>query len=117
MTGCQVWFFGDHLCAGGGGRYSGSLAALQEILWHLSIATTQRYARISHALVKRKAERTFQLRATSLGAGFEYIALVEAAGVEPASERGFMQGATCVSYHLNLASSASGRRDAFNASL
>lgn len=35
----------------------GSLAALQEILGHTTIVTTQRYARLSHDFVKREAER------------------------------------------------------------
>jgi integrase len=35
----------------------GSLAALQAVLGHASIVTTQRYARISDGLVKREAER------------------------------------------------------------
>ncbi len=35
----------------------GSLAALQEILGHASIVTTQRYARLSEVHVKAEAER------------------------------------------------------------
>ena len=35
----------------------GSLAALQELLGHASIVTTQRYARLSEDLVRREAER------------------------------------------------------------
>jgi len=35
----------------------GSLAALQQILGHASIVTTQQYARISDDLVRREAER------------------------------------------------------------
>ena len=35
----------------------GSLAALQELLGHASIVTTQRYARLSHDMVMREAER------------------------------------------------------------
>ena len=35
----------------------GSLAALQEILGHSSITTTQLYARLSHDIVKREAQR------------------------------------------------------------
>ena len=35
----------------------GSLAALQELMGHVTIVTTQRYARLSHDLVKREAQR------------------------------------------------------------
>ena len=35
----------------------GSLAALQEILGHASIVTTQRYARLSEAHIRAEAER------------------------------------------------------------
>jgi integrase len=41
----------------------GSLAALQQILGHASIVTTQRYARIADEMVMREAERIGSLRA------------------------------------------------------
>jgi integrase len=41
---------------------SGSLAALQQILGHASIVTTQRYARLTDAAVKAEAERLEGLR-------------------------------------------------------
>lgn len=37
----------------------GSLAALQEMMGHASITTTQRYARLSDDLVMREAQRVF----------------------------------------------------------
>jgi integrase/recombinase XerC/integrase/recombinase XerD len=40
----------------------GSLAALQQILGHASIVTTQRYARLTDAAVKAEAERLEGLR-------------------------------------------------------
>jgi site-specific recombinase XerD len=39
----------------------GSLAALQQILGHASIVTTQRYARIADEMVMREAERIGRL--------------------------------------------------------
>ena len=46
--------FGTNWLAAGG-----SLAALQELLGHASITTTQRYARLSGDMVRREAERVF----------------------------------------------------------
>jgi integrase len=37
----------------------GSLAALQEILGHVAVSTTQRYARLAGDMVRREAERVF----------------------------------------------------------
>jgi len=37
----------------------GSLPALQQMLGHASIATTQRYARLSDEAVRREAERAW----------------------------------------------------------
>lgn len=36
---------------------SGSLAALQQILGHASVVTTQRYAKLSDEAVRREAQR------------------------------------------------------------
>jgi integrase len=57
----RIWRFHAHQClhtfACRWAERGGNLAALQQVLGHSSIVTTQRYARLSDAAVRAEAER------------------------------------------------------------
>lgn len=48
----------------------GSLAALQQILGHSTVVTTQRYARLDEEAIRREARRVQTVAATVAGASF-----------------------------------------------